>query len=60
LTDSVFAIREAGCKLIKILYFTLKEVEEFEKRLIEKLNEMKISTSYLVRNTVIFLARVKI
>ena len=57
LTDSVFAIREAACKLMKKLYDIFKG-EEFEKRLLEKLNEMKANSSYLIRNTVLFIAKV--
>jgi hypothetical protein len=59
LTDNVYAIREAGCKLMKKLYDIFRG-EEFEKRLIEKLVEMKTHNSYLIRNTVIFLAKVKL
>ena len=59
LTDSVFAIREAGCKLMKKLYDIFKG-EDYEKRLIEKLNEMRNNNSYLVRNTVLFLAKVNL
>jgi hypothetical protein len=57
LTDDVYAIREIGCKLIKKLYDLFK-CEEFEKRLIEKLNEMKSNGNYLIRNTVIMLGKV--
>lgn len=57
LTDSVFAIREAACKLMKKLYDIYKG-EEFEKKIIEHLNEMRINNSYLIRNTVLFLAKV--
>jgi serine/threonine-protein phosphatase 2A regulatory subunit A len=57
LTDSVYAIREAACKLMKKLYDIFKG-EDFEKRLIEKLSEMRANTSYLIRNTVLFIAKV--
>ena len=52
LTDPVFAVREATCKLIKELYSSFMG-EEYEKRVLEKIKEMKKSTSYLVRNTVV-------
>jgi len=51
LTDPVFAIREETINLLKKLYKDLKS-EEYENKIIEKLNEMIKSTSYLVRNTV--------
>ena len=50
LMDSVFAIREASCKLFVTIYKDIKN-EEFEKKLIEKLNELCLSSSYLLRNT---------
>lgn len=59
LTDDVYAIREIGCKLMKKLYDLFK-CEEYEKRLIEKLNEMKSSNNYLIRNTVTLLGNVNI
>ena len=52
LTDSVFSIREAGCKLLVTIYKDIKN-DEFEKKLLEKLNELCNSTSYLLRNTVL-------
>ena len=52
LTDSVFSIREAGCKLLVTIYKDVKN-DEFEKKLLEKLNELCNSTSYLLRNTVL-------
>ena len=45
LTDPVFAIREETINLLKKLYKDLKS-EEFENKIIEKLNEMIKSTSY--------------
>ena len=56
LTDPVYAIRESACKLMKKLYDMFKG-EEFEKTLLDKLNEMKSSDSYLIRNTVTFLVK---
>ena len=50
LMDSVFSIREASCKLFVTIYKDLKN-EEFEKKLLEKLNELCMSSSYLLRNT---------
>ena len=50
LTDHVYAIREAGCKLLCNIYKNVKD-SEFERRLIEKLNEMSNSSNYLIRNT---------
>jgi serine/threonine-protein phosphatase 2A regulatory subunit A len=58
LTDSVFAIRDAACKLMKKLYDIFKG-EEFEKKLLEKLTEMRTNSSYLIRNTVLFIAKVE-
>ena len=52
LTDNVFSIREAGCKLFVAIYKDVKN-DEFEKKLLEKLNELCNSTSYLLRNTVL-------
>ena len=55
LTDHVFAIREAGCKLLTNIYKDVKNIE-LENKLIEKLNEMSNSSNYLIRNTcVIFI-----
>ena len=50
LMDSVFSIREASCKLFVTIYKDVKN-EEFEKKLLEKLNELCLSSSYLLRNT---------
>ena len=52
LMDSVFSIREQSCKLFVIIYKDVKN-DEFEKKLLEKLNELCLSTSYLLRNTVL-------
>ena len=52
LTDPVFAIREATCNLIRDLYSDFI-CNDFENKVCEKLKEMTISTSYLVRNTVV-------
>jgi hypothetical protein len=59
LTDDVFSIREAGCTLMAKLYVIYKS-PEFEQVLLEKLNEMKASLNYLIRNTILFLIKVKI
>jgi serine/threonine-protein phosphatase 2A regulatory subunit A len=56
LTDSVYAIREAACKLMKKLYDIYKG-EEFEKKLVEKLNEMRTHSNYLIRNTIMILVK---
>ena len=50
LTDHVFAIREAGCKLITNIYKDVKNTE-LENKLVAKLNEMSNSSNYLIRNT---------
>ena len=50
LMDSVFSIREASCKLFVTIYKDIKN-EEFEKKLLEKLNELCLSSSYLLRST---------
>ena len=52
LMDSVFSIREAACKVFVTIYKDVKN-DEFEKKLLEKLNELCNSTSYLLRNTVL-------
>ena len=52
LMDSVFSIREAASKLFVTIYKDVKN-DEFEKKLLEKLNELCGSTSYLLRNTVL-------
>lgn len=52
LTDNVFSIRESACKLFVIIYKDVKN-DEFEKKLLEKINELCKSTSYLLRNTVL-------
>ena len=59
LTDPVFAIREAGCKLVKKLYDIFRS-DELEKKVLEKLNEMKNNNSYLIRNTILQLSKVNI
>ena len=50
LTDHVFAIREAGCKLLTNIYKDVRN-SELENKLIEKLNQMSNSSNYLIRNT---------
>ena len=50
LMDNVFSIREASCKLFVTIYKDTKN-DEFEKKLLEKLNELCLSSSYLLRNT---------
>lgn len=59
LSDDVYTVREAGCKLMKKL-FTLYKGHEFEKVLMDKVNEMKNSSSYLIRNTILILGKVNI
>ena len=53
LMDNVFSIRESACKLFVTIYKDVKN-DEFEKKLLEKLNELCLSTSYLLRNTALF------
>ncbi|MCQ2818572.1 MAG: hypothetical protein MJ252_14990 [archaeon] len=50
LTDPVFAIREAACKLIKDLYPEFMS-SDFDTKICDKLKEMSVNSSYLVRNT---------
>ena len=50
LMDNVFSIRESSCKLFVTIYKDTKN-DEFEKKLLEKLNELCLSSSYLLRNT---------
>ena len=52
LMDSVFSIREAASKVFVTIYKDVKN-DEFEKKLLEKINELCNSTSYLLRNTVL-------
>jgi serine/threonine-protein phosphatase 2A regulatory subunit A len=52
LMDNVFSIRESTSKLFVTIYKDVKN-DEFEKKLLEKLNELSNSTSYLLRNTVL-------
>ena len=56
LTDPVYAIRQNACKIIKRIYDFFK-VEEFEKKLINKINSMSKSDSYLIRITAIMLIK---
>ena len=56
LTDPVYAIRQNACKIIKRIYDIFK-VEEFEKKLINKINSMSKSDSYLIRITAIMLIK---
>ena len=56
LTDQVFAIRQNACKILKRLYNIFKG-EDFEKKLISKLNSMVKTESYLIRITVILLIK---
>ena len=56
LTDPVYAIRESACKLMKKLYDIFKG-EDFDKKLVEKLNEMKQSDNYLIRNIITLLVK---
>ena len=59
LTDPVYAIRESGCKLIKKLYDIFRS-DELEKKVLEKVNEMKVSDNYLIRNTILLLVKVNL
>ena len=56
LTDQVFAIRQNACKILKRLYNIFKG-EDFEKKLISKLNSMVKTESYLIRITVVLLIK---
>jgi len=56
LTDQVFAIRQNACKILKRLYDIFKG-EDFEKKLISKLNSMVKVESYLIRITVVLLIK---
>jgi len=56
MSDEVFAIREEGCKVLKKL-FDYFSCEEFDKRLVEKLVEMKNETNYLRRGIVLTLIK---
>ena len=57
ISDDVFAIREEGCKVIKKLFDHFK-CDEFEKRLVEKLTELKNEPNYLRRQIVLILIKV--
>ncbi len=56
LTDPVYAIRERACKIMKRLYDIFKG-EDFEKKLLNKINSMAKSDSYLIRITVVLLIK---
>ena len=56
LTDQVYAIRQNACKILKRLYDIFKG-EDFEKKLIAKLNTMLKVESYLIRITVVLLIK---
>ena len=58
MTDSVYIIREIGCKLIKKLFDQYKN-KDFEKKIYEKILEMKESKSYLIRSTILLFVKVK-
>lgn len=58
MTDSVYTIREIGCKLIKKLFDQYKN-KDFEKKIYEKILEMKESKSYLIRSTILLFVKVK-
>lgn len=59
LSDQVFAIREMGCRVIKKIHEQYGG-DDLEKKIYEKLAEMKTSTSYLIRNTILIFLRVSI
>ena len=56
LTDQVYAIRQNACKILKRLYDIFKG-EDFEKKLISKLNSMIKVDNYLIRITVVLLIK---
>ena len=56
LTDPVYAIRQNACKIIKRVYDIFKG-EDFEKKLLNKINPMAKSDSYLIRITVVILIK---
>ena len=57
MTDNVYAIREMGCKLIKKLFDHYKN-KDLEKKIYEKILEMKESKSYLIRCTILLFIKV--
>ena len=56
LTDQVYAIRQNACKILKRVYNIFKG-EDFEKKLLSKLNGMVKVESYLIRITVVLLIK---
>ena len=56
LTDQVYAIRQNACKILKRVYNIFKG-EDFEKKLIAKLNVMSKHENYLIRITVVLLIK---
>ena len=56
LTDPVYAIRQNACKIIKRIYDIFK-VEEFEKKILNKISSMAKSDNYLIRITAILLIK---
>ena len=56
LTDPVYAVRERACKIMKRLYDIFKG-EDFEKKLLNKINSMAKSDNYLIRITTVLLIK---
>ena len=56
LTDQVYAIRQNACKILKRVYNIFKG-EDFEKKLVAKLNAMSKHENYLIRITVVLLIK---
>jgi hypothetical protein len=57
LSDNIFAIREMGCKVIKKMHQKYLG-DDLEKKIYDKLVEMKGNTNYLIRNTILIFLRV--
>ena len=57
LTDKIFVVREVGIKTIAAVYEQIS-CEAFEKRLMDKLDEMIGNSNYLIRNTTLLLIKV--
>jgi hypothetical protein len=51
LTDCIYIIRESACNLMKELYLINKN-EDFEKKLLSKMNDMLRHDNYLTRITI--------
>jgi hypothetical protein len=57
LSDQVYAIREMGCRTIKKIH-EIYQGDDLERKIYDKFIEMKSSSNYLIRNTILIFLRV--